>query len=406
MENGTATRSDNVTLNASTLITSGGSGHIGNLNSKSGSVLTVRKDNGTTYPLLVDGNVTQEGEERLKLKAKGITTEPGAIMLTFTDGANADESLYVDGGDNNLTVIKLLNKQDKTKMDILFAVPMAHTVEAYVEYDVADLTSKVDDQNSLAPKYLNFVYDKTNDHPVVRGYVIAMPEAKVNDADATKSGIRAVETPDPAVQASDEGVYTFTVSQEDLKANADQNVIWVYGKDSVNNTVRFAIPMSEEMIDITVPLRVSLVAIKKNAADVDANVPKLLAPTCYVKNNGVNKVKVAVSGFTAKTITGETADTSGLTLSEKHKGATDFTSKEISLFVKKDANLTNVKKLAKQTDALGNGPMEIGEVETTQLLDFTFDAGYNPTGIVETTNWLTHEMSYNVSVVKNQATQP
>ena len=50
--------------------------------------------------------------------------------------------------------------------------------------------------------------------------------------------------------------------------------------------------------------------------------------------------------------------------------------------------------------------MEIGEVETTQLLDFTFDAGYNPTGIVETTNWLTHEMSYNVSVVKNQATQP
>ena len=98
-------------------------------------------------------------------------------------------------------------------------------------------------------------------------------------------------------------------------------MIWVYGKDSVNNTVRFAIPMSEEMIDITVPLRVSLVAIKKNAADVDANVPKLLAPTCYVKNNGVNKVKVAVSGFTAKTITGETADTSGLTLSEKHKGA-------------------------------------------------------------------------------------
>lgn len=116
MENGTATRSDNVTLNASTLITSGGSGHIGNLNSKSGSVLTVRKDNGTTYPLLVDGNVTKEGEERIKLKAKGITTEPGDIMLTFTDGANADESLYVDGGDNNLTVIKLLNKQDKTKM--------------------------------------------------------------------------------------------------------------------------------------------------------------------------------------------------------------------------------------------------------------------------------------------------
>lgn len=560
--NGTDLRSDNVTLNASDLITPGTSGHIGNLKSMKGSVLTVSKSksNNKTSPLLVDGNVTlgalddgnvtEENKERIQLRTTGGETASGDIMLTFTDGNNADERLYLDGSGKDLAVVKKRNELGTQKMDIELVTPLAHTVEAFVEYTDTDPT--VDDQNSQTQthKRLNFVYNSQNEHKVKGGYVIAMPKGKVNEADAKlythindnfkvngaysgnetiyeikwnrdepgtgatgktdeipiekdkwyiahivcenqdvysglvdvtaprqakecsvqydftsgtytvsvtlmdptaaknelptgefgmmyynahglkqyawaigdtngntsadqqakekviavdpnkKSGIREVKIPDKAVQASDEGVYTFTVDQNDLKKTKGQNVIWVYGKDKVNNTVRFAIPMSEEMIDITVPLRVSLVAIKKNAADANKNEPKLLAPTCYIKNNGTTKVNVAVSGFTEKKIADEHKDKSGLELVDKDKTDT-FTNKQISLFVKKDAILTNVKKLAeKKDDVLGTGPMEIGNVEAGKLLDFTFDAGYNPTTIVETTNWLTHEMSYNVSLVK------
>ena len=94
-------------------------------------------------------------------------------------------------------------------------------------------------------------------------------------------------------------------------------------------------------------------------------------------------------------------DTSGLTLVDKEKGAVDFNTTELALFVKKDTLLTNVKKLAAQSDPVtGHGPMTLGEITKDSLLDFTFDAGYDPVNIVETTNWLTNEMSYHFSVVK------
>ena len=559
-------RTDTVNLNAATLITAGGSGHIGSLVSAGGSCLTVKKG-GTTYPLLVDGNVTKSDDNRIKLKVKDESTQLGDIMVTYTAGTNADETLYVDGGDYNLRVVKGTHAGDTTKMDILFANPYAHTVEGAVEYDT---TGNVDEAGKMVSKFLTFKYSAENPDHVLRGYVIAMPESKVGAADSkkytdmntsfvnsgtydggadypiyeiewnkstadtsatgrtrtvvpitantwyiahivceenhhtysflvdvtaprqvtgkdvsinydtasetyrisasfmdptvehvtqhplpdgqtgtngklsynshglvqyawtlgndsgnttadqeakkavmtvdtTKVGIREVEN--ESVQGSDTGTYTFSVSKADLKAalaaDNTQNVIWVYAKDSVNNTVRLAVPMKDQMIDVTVPLKVNLVAIKKNAADADASTPKLLTPICYVKNNGISKVQVAVSGFTKKDIAGKTEDSSGLTLVEKEKDAKDFTSTEIALFVKKDALLTNVKKLAEEEDPVtGHGPMKLGDVEGDQFLDFTFDAGYNPIEIVETTNWLTNEMSYHISIAKDAASQP
>ena len=69
--------------------------------------------------------------------------------------------------------------------------------------------------------------------------------------------------------------------------------------------------------------------------------------------------------------------------------------------------MMNVRKLREQKDPVtGYGPMPLGEVVNGTPLDFTFDAGYNPTNIVETTNWITNEMSYRFYVVKDADTQP
>jgi len=547
-------RTDTVNLNDATLITSGGSGHIGDLVSTGGSCLTVKKD-GDTFPLLVDGNVTSPDNTRIKLKVKGMSTQLGDIMVTYTIGTNADNTLYVDGGNYNLSVVKAVNAADPAKADILFANPYAHTVEGEVEYDT---TGNVDEAGNLVSKFMTFKYDATNPDHVLRGYVIPMPEtkvgkpdskkytdmntnyvingtydggddypiyeiewtrsttdnsaegrtktvvpiqantwyiahivceenkhtysflvdvtaprqvtgkdvavnyngatktytvsasfmdptvehmtqhplpdaqtgvnaklsykshglvqyawalgnttgnaaadqaakAKVMQADAAKAGIRDVEN--SSVADSDAGTYTFKVAKDDLKTG--QDVVWIYVKDGVNNTVRLAVPMTDHMIDVTVPTRVSVVALKKSAASVNAAVPELLTPICYIRNNGDNKIKAEVSGFVMKDVAENEKDTSGLTLVDKEKGAVDFNTTELALFVKKDTLLTNVKKLAAQSDPVtGHGPMTLGEITKDSLLDFTFDAGYDPVNIVETTNWLTNEMSYHFSVVK------
>lgn len=547
-------RTDTVNLNAATLITSGGSGHIGSLVSAGGSCLTVKKD-GDTFPLLVDGTVTKNDDNRIKLKVKDMSTQLGDIMVTYTVGANADKTLYIDGGDYNLSVVTADNGADATKTDILFANPYAHTVEGEVEYDT---TGNVDEAGNLVSKFMTFKYDGTNPDHVLRGYVIPMPEEKVNAADskkytdmntsyvingtydggaaypiyeiewtrsdidnsakgrtktvvpiqantwyiahivceenkhtysflvdvtaprqvtdkdvavsydgttktytvsasfmdptvehmtqhplpdaqtgvnaklsykshglvqyawalgdttgnaaadqaakdkvmqtgAAKAGIREVK--DEKVIDSNAGTYTFKVEKADLKTG--QDVVWIYVKDGVNNTVRLAVPMTDHMIDVTVPTRVSVVALKKSAASANAAVPELLTPICYIRNNGDNKIKAEVSGFVMKDVAENEKDTSGLTLVDKEKGAVDFNTTELALFVKKDTLLTNVKKLAAQSDPVtGHGPMTLGEITKDSLLDFTFDAGYDPVNIVETTNWLTNEMSYHFLVVK------
>ncbi len=64
------------------------------------------------------------------------------------------------------------------------------------------------------------------------------------------------------------------------------SVVWVYAKDNLNNTVKIAIPVGDKMIDVDVPMKVKMVALKAAPGD-PLPAPKLLAPVCYIANRRI-----------------------------------------------------------------------------------------------------------------------
>lgn len=84
---------------------------------------------------------------------------------------------------------------------------------------------------------------------------------------------------------------TAVISKEELEniEDMDNTVIYIYLKDNLGNTRQVAIPMSEFCIDVTIPTRVAMIAIADTAN-------ALVAPKCFVVNNGNNKVKAEVIG--------------------------------------------------------------------------------------------------------------
>ena len=174
-------------------------------------------------------------------------------------------------------------------------------------------------------------------------------------------------------------------------ANASDTTqyIWAYVKDSTNNTVKMAIPVKENVIDVKVPLKVNVVAVRK--ADANAQ-PELLAPTCYVVNNGSKEVKAEVNGF--KT----TAEAANLKLVEDQ---TSYTASEIALRLKPVAGAvnrfdeTNVLKLSK-TNKLYIGTMK--PEKDKKALSYTFDAAYNVKEIHVPDGWISNTMSYHFTV--------
>ena len=215
------------------------------------------------------------------------------------------------------------------------------------------------------------------------------------------------------VSGGDVALATIQVPQALVEANEEQGVIWAYLKDKHNNTVKVAIPLNQNIINVRVPLEVYVVAVKKeNTTDA---APELLAPNCYVKNEGVLPIAAKISGFKQE-ISAETNQR--LRLSDKTTLAEfDGVADEISLFIrrgKKDSlGDTLPETLSERNNVLSlkeNDPktwLSLGELSYTKMKDartkdFTFDALYNPQLINELGNgeWIKSTMSYNFSIVR------
>ena len=211
------------------------------------------------------------------------------------------------------------------------------------------------------------------------------------------------------VTGGDVAVATIRVPQELVEAHEEDGVIWVYLKDSHNNTVKVAILLNKNIINVRVPLKVYVVAVKKeNTTDPT---PELLAPDCYVVNDGINKVQAEISGFeSVPSSNAQKLKLSDKTVQEEYDGVSD----EISLFirrVKKDSLGTTLPEtLTQRNNVLSIKPtdkntwLNIGELgpktENTRTKDFTFDAIYNPQLIVELGNdqWVENRLSYHFTI--------
>ena len=174
--------------------------------------------------------------------------------------------------------------------------------------------------------------------------------------------------------------------------NAGQKAVMILVKDGVNNTVQLRIPVNENIIDVKVPTKVSVVAVKKASGT-----PELLSPICYVYNNGGTKVKAEVSGFTEKA-----AQSPNLHLVDK---SGPFNPDEIALYLKAagvtdKANMFNVLKLSNKTRfTIGSLENNKATDVTTRSGSFTFDADYDVQNIhVPDAGWNTYQMSYHFTI--------
>lgn len=214
-----------------------------------------------------------------------------------------------------------------------------------------------------------------------------------------------------------------TKTAVDEQKTAGKTYFYLYFKDGANNTSRYAVPIDEHTIDVTVPTRVSLVAVKKPTSNGSSADSKLLAPTCYVVNHGNNTIKVQIEKFA------KSADNrnNSLNLIDTPYSNHDYnyTGNELALYLKATEgdgkplasnaadtvsstmfNLRNVLSI-NQND---NGEYAyLGDLKPKnnngRTLDFTFTARYNPKDIEETNDWLTNIMSYRFSVVPKDTTR-
>ena len=205
----------------------------------------------------------------------------------------------------------------------------------------------------------------------------------------------------------------FDISQKDVETAiaAGKKYLVVYVKDKVNNTAKYIIPMSDSMIDVKVPTRVSLVALKKSGTDLGADACKLLAPTCYIVNYGKRQVKAEVALFNK--------DDSQLLKLVEGDDAKTYAADQIALYLKSTGsglasnagdtnvdtkfNLRNVLSIKDETGKRAYlGTLE-PKSDDKRTLDFTFGAYYDPVKIQEIDGWLNNTMSYHFSVVKTVA---
>ena len=208
-------------------------------------------------------------------------------------------------------------------------------------------------------------------------------EAKVEYA-----GTGTVKVYPPGVVGGNEAKITVEVDKAVIDAavkKGDQtvtNVLWVYVKDQANNTRKLAIPINENLIDVTVPLKIGVVAVR--SAD---GVETLLAPECFVRNNGETSVRAAINGFT--TNAGQKLN---LSLVDQDTG--EIAGNKLSLHLKPIESTKDDKgtpwNTFRKTNVLqlGTTPLELGVLSPAgaanweNYLGFTFGAHYNAAEIV------------------------
>lgn len=213
-------------------------------------------------------------------------------------------------------------------------------------------------------------------------------------------------TPSTEMATKEAQEYSFRVPKASNAAS-----VWLYVKDDHNNTAKMKIILKENLIDVAVPTKVSVIAIKKpNGGDTD-----LLAPVCYVENLGDTEVEASVSGFQSRDLMSKEGTETVLKLVNKNR-TESFNPDEMALFLKPVANSTlpskseltetNVKSIDSTQESTWAKIGRMGSKDTQDskknFLDFTFDAGYNVENINETNDGrLTSIMSYHFTAVKS-----
>ncbi len=202
--------------------------------------------------------------------------------------------------------------------------------------------------------------------------------------------------------------YSFRVPKIRNVAGTDETVtsVWLYVKDDHNNTTKCQITLKQDLIDVAVPTKVSVIAVKKP----NGGPAELLAPVCYIENHGTNEIEARVSGFTTNDLMDDDGTTTLLKLVDKQKNA-GFNNNELALFLTPVANSslahkselkeTNVKSIDAANE---NTWAYIGRMGTkdqnARFLDFTFDADYQVQLINEASGKrLTSTMSYHFTAV-------
>ena len=201
--------------------------------------------------------------------------------------------------------------------------------------------------------------------------------------------------------------YSFRVPKKRIVYGQEETVtsVWLYVKDDHNNTAKMQIQLDENLIDVVVPTKVSVIAIKKRFGEAR----ELLAPICYIENKGSNEIEARVSGFTTNPLRDESGNVL-LQLVERAKNNA-YNGNELALYLEpvKNSTLAHKSEL-KETDVMSIQDSDrttwayIGRMgkntQNARFLDFTFDAAYDVERINDTGGkFMTNIMSYHFTAV-------
>ncbi len=228
-----------------------------------------------------------------------------------------------------------------------------------------------------------------------------------SNTDRVDTGLEYI-TPYTETATTDAKECSFRVPKIRNVAGKDETVtsVWLYVKDDHNNTTKCQITLKQDLIDVAVPTKVSVIAVKKP----NGGPAELLAPVCYIENHGTNEIEARVSGFTTNDLMGDDGTTTLLKLVDKQKNA-GFNNNELALFLTPVANSSLAHKFelketnVKSIDAANENTWAyIGRMGTkdqnARFLDFTFDADYQVQLINEASGKrLTSTMSYHFTAV-------
>lgn len=201
--------------------------------------------------------------------------------------------------------------------------------------------------------------------------------------------------------------YSFRVPKKRIVYEQEETVtsVWLYVKDDHNNTAKMQIQLDENLIDVVVPTKVSVIAIKKRFGEAR----ELLAPICYIENKGSNEIEARVSGFATNPLRDENGNVL-LQLVERAKNNA-YNGNELALYLEpvKNSTLAHKSELT-ETDVMSIQNSDrstwayIGRMgkntQNARFLDFTFDAAYDVERINDTGGkFMTNIMSYHFTAV-------
>ena len=203
---------------------------------------------------------------------------------------------------------------------------------------------------------------------------------------------------------SDENVWlpydwSFEVTAEQLAGATtvgDTKVLYLYLKDTLGNTRMITVPMNEHQVDVSIPTRVGIVAMK------GVDTPKVSAPQCALINYGSQTLNASVTQVRF------TAQDNELTLVERSGSSNSaYASNEIDLRIKPLAGEQGYAYSLANLTSDGAAPLKMGQMGpysadgTGNQIGFTFDALYNPQTIMETTKWSMFYLSYQFEAVSD-----